>query len=208
MNIQHPKKIQCGLTVATRWLVVLVLAAAFFANAQSTDDSSPTTDFRSFEVIVQRNIFDPNRYPHTGSIRHRETYRGVPTFSLAGTMSYRKGMFAFFNGTSDVYQKALQTGGKIAGYTVTKITFEGAQIEADGKTINLKVGDAMRQNGSGWELSVAGQWTDESSSSMADSGSPGTNAAPGATSAPAPTISGDQSDVLKRLMEKRAQELK
>ena len=206
MNIQHPKKIQCGLTAATRWLVMLVLAAAFFAHAQSTDDSSPTIDFRSFEVIVQRNIFDPNRYPHTSNYHRRETYRGVPTFSLAGTMSYRKGMFAFFNGTSDVYQKALQSGGKIAGYTVTKITFEGAQIEADGKTINLKVGDAMRQAGNGWELSIAGQWTDESST--ADSGSLGTNAAATGSATPAPTISGDQSDVLKRLMEKRAQELK
>ncbi len=206
MKIKHPKKIQRGLTAASRWLVVLVLAAAFFAHAQSTDDSSPTTDFRSFEVIVQRNIFDPNRYPHTGTIRHRETYRGVPTFSLAGTMSYRKGMFAFFNGTSEVYQKALQNGGKIAGYTVTNITFDGAQIVADGKTINLKVGDAMRQAGNGWELSAAGQWTDESSTT--DSGSQSTNTAAGATSVPAPTINGDQSDVLKRLMQKRAQELK
>jgi hypothetical protein len=204
MNLQ-PTKIQRKCTAATPWFVVLVLATAFFANAQSTDDSSTSTDFRSFDVIVQRNIFDPNRYPHTSSSHHHETYRGVPTFSLAGTMSYRKGMFAFFSGTSDVYQKALQEGGKIAGYTVTKITFDGAQLQGDGKTINMKVGDAMRQQGNGWELSAAGQWTDESSTT--DSGSQSTNAATSETSAPAPTISGDQSDVLKRLMEQRAKSL-
>ena len=71
-------------------------------------------------------------------------------------MSYRKGMFAFFNGTSEDYQKALQQGGKIAGYTVKKITFDGVQLQSSGKTIEMKVGAAMRQEGDGWELSAAG----------------------------------------------------
>ena len=53
-------------------------------------------------------------------------------------MSYRKGMFAFFNGTSDDYRKALQQGGTIAGYTVAKIDIDGVQLKVSGNTIDTK----------------------------------------------------------------------
>jgi len=185
--------------VAARCLVLIVLAVAFFANAQSTNDLTSTTDFRSFEVIVQRNIFNPNRYPQIGYQPERQ---GVPTFSLAGTMSYRKGMFAFFDGSRDEYRKALQEGGTIAGYTVQKITFDGVQLQAAGKTIQMKVGSAMRQEGDNWELSAPGEWN-ESSTSQTESSN--TNETPSATPPPS---SGEQSDVLKRLMQQREQELK
>lgn len=179
---------------ATPWMICFVLAAGLFAHAQSTDDPN-TTDFSSFQVIVQRNIFDPNRYPHAG---YRPRQRGAPTFSLAGTMSYRKGMYAFFSGTSSDYQKALQEGGTIAGYTVAKITFDGAQLQNAGKQIDMKVGAAMRMEGGGWELSQPGSW-DESAAT--DSGSEGTNEA---SPASLPSSS-EPNDVLKRLMERREQ---
>jgi hypothetical protein len=128
---------------------------------------------------------------------------GAPTFSLAGTMSYRKGMFAFFNGTSSDYQKALQEGGTIAGYTVAKITFDSVQLQAAGKEIEMKVGSAMRQEGGSWELAQPGEWTPASET---DTGNENQNT----NETPALTLpaSGATSDVLKRLMERRQQELK
>lgn len=176
-----------------------VLAGALCAGAQSTNDSS-NGDFSSFQIIVQRNIFDPNRYPHES--HHRESFHGVPTFSLAGTMSYRKGMFAFFSGTSSEYQKALQEGGTIAGYTVKKITLDGVQLENAGKEIELNVGSAMQQEGDGWKLS-AGEW-DSSASPDTTSENQGSQAAP-EPSATLPS-SGAANDALKRMMERRAQE--
>ena len=187
--------------LAMRWLALSVLAVGLFARAQSTNDSS-TTDFSSFQVIVQRNIFDPSRYPRE-SREPRRRDKGAPTFSLAGTMSYRKGMFAFFNGNSSDYQKAVREGGTIAGYTVVEITFDGVQLKADGKLIDFKVGSAMRQNGSSWELAGPDEWTP--SAEMGASGeNQGTNETP-AVSLPS---SGAGSDVLKRLMERRQQQLK
>lgn len=199
MNIKSPTRNRSGL--AARGLVLIISAAALFANAQSTNDSDSTaTDYSTFQVIVQRNIFNPDRYPQYNYSPGKS--RRTPTFSLAGTMSYRKGMFAFFDGTSDEYRKALQVGGTIAGsYTVTKIDFDGVELQGAGKKIEMKVGAAMRQEGDGWELSAPGQWEESSSS---ETEIQDTNA-PAATS---PLPGGAGSDVLKRLMERRAQELK
>jgi hypothetical protein len=203
MNIEYPM-INRSKKAALRGLAVLALAAGFFAHAQSTDDSN-TTDFSSFQLIVQRNIFDPNRYPSRGYVRPRE--RGVPTFFLAGTMSYRKGMFAFFSGTSEEDQKALQEGGTIEGYTVTKIDFDGVQMNGSGKIIRMKVGASMRQEGDGWELIEPAAWGETAGGEVqaaSQDQEQDTNQAPQAS-----LPSGNEGNsVLKRLMEQREQELK
>jgi hypothetical protein len=199
--MKYPWKNPSSLSPIARWLVLSLLAAGFFANAQSTNDSS-TTDFSSFQLIVQRNIFDPDRYPRSGRVSRRRD-NGAPTFSLAGTMSYRKGMFAFFNGTSSDYQKAVQEGGTIAGYTVAKITFDSVQLQLNGKATDMKVGSAMRQEGGSWELTQPGEWM-PSSESDTGTENQSTNETPALT---LPT-SGASSDVIKRLMERRQQELK
>jgi hypothetical protein len=196
-----------------------MLRAAFFlfpfslfllaASAQSTNDStattndSPATDFSAFQMISDRNIFNPDRYGRT-PYHHYESH-SVPTFSLAGTMSYRKGMFAFFNGTSDDYRKAIQEGGRIAGYTIGKVTFDSVQLQSSGKMIEMKVGAAMRRNGDEWELSAPGEWGDLNSTES----TPGSEASnETSTNQPSQPSGGEQNDVLKRLMEQRQQQLK
>lgn len=187
------------LKLAVRCLASLALAAGFLANAQSTDDSN-TTDYSSFQVIASRNIFNPSRYASSG---YRAPRAGVPRFSLAGTMSYRKGMYAFFDGTSSDYQAAVQVGGTIAGYTVTKIDFDGVVLQSGGKTMGFKVGAAMRQEGNSWVLSDPGQWSesDETLTTDQSPGVTGTN-----TTATPPPSAGAPNDTLKRLMELREQQ--
>jgi hypothetical protein len=189
------------LKPALRCLASLALAGGFLANAQSTDDSNPT-DYSSFQVIAQRNIFNPNRYASSGYHLQRQ---GAPRFSLAGTMSYRKGMYAFFDGTSSDYQEAVQVGGTIAGYTVTKIDFDGVQLQSGGKTMDFKVGAAMRQENNSWVLSDPGQWTESDDTQTTDQ-SPGTPGAPGTTTATPPPSATAPNDTLKRLMELREQQ--
>jgi len=193
------------------WMASFVLAVAFFAHAQSTDDST-STDYSSFQVIPERNIFNPDRYPQFRPVQRVET-PGTPTFALAGTMSYRKGMYAFFNGTSEDYQKALQDGGTIAGYTVTNITFDGAQLLAAGKVIDLKVGAAMRQSGDSWELARPGDWsltpsTETDTGTSTGTGNTGTAGTGNTDESSAPTMTPDNApnDVLKRLMQQRQQQ--
>ncbi|HEY1661035.1 MAG TPA: hypothetical protein VGI03_01330 [Verrucomicrobiae bacterium] len=198
--------------ILLRTLMVSMIAMALtsgICGAQSTNDSadnSTITDFSSFQVIPQRNIFDPNRYPRERpNYNRRPRSQGVPTFSLAGTMSYRQGMFAFFNGTDSDYQKAVENGGTIAGFTVTNITMTNVCLLSGGKSISLAVGAAMQQDGNNWDLNnnnvpVMPEATGSDNSSTA---SPPSVPTPAAS-----TDSNSGNDVLKRLMQQRQQELK
>lgn len=165
--------------------------------AQPTN-SDAATSYDSFSVIWQKNIFDPNRRgirPPTPSGQHRT----VNAFALVGTMSYSKGKFAFFDGTSSDYKKVLEPGATIAGYTVKDITPKNVMLAANGKELEMNVGSQMRKEGqNNWELSTQNNSpiaTDQKTDAPPDLTLPaGANPA--------------MSEVLKRLMEQRQQETK
>ena len=115
-------------------------------------------DYSSFQIIADRNIFDPNRYPHTTRSRGRSISPSAPGFSLVGTMSYRKGMLAFFDGNESDYRKVLSLNGTIAGYKVVEITLHGVKLASTNKPVEMKVGAQMRQEGKGeWQLAGSGE---------------------------------------------------
>jgi len=194
------------------WLAALVLAGGGFAHAQSDKVPGPA-DYSSFSrFVTERNIFDPNRQPHYTSTRTRtRTTRthvssSAPAFSLVGTMSYEKGMFAFFNGNNEELKKALPVSEKIAGYTVAQIAPGRVLLESTNRQekIILNVGDVMRQDGGRWEMSGQGELSSGASTPAAVAG----GTAGGESPAPAPSAAIGQNDVLKRLMELRAKENK
>ena len=199
-------RLGCGLLV--------LLASAAFALAQSNGVPGPT-DYAAFSgFVTARNIFDPNRLPRNSrntqtNIRQTRTQRSAPTFTLVGTMSYEKGMFAFFDGNQFNLRKVLyqSESNNIAGFTVAEITLAGVKLQtADKKeTVQLKIGDTMRQEGGSWQLAgkgelSAGASSGESAAPAADNSSPDTSAAP------SPALEGN--DILKKLMQQREQELK
>jgi hypothetical protein len=193
-------------------ILALALAGGLGAFAQSNNQVPGPADYGSFSrFVTDRNIFDPNRQPHytsSGRIRPRTTTRphssSAPAFTLVGTMSYEKGLFAFFSGNNEDLKKVLPAMEKIAGYTVTAIAPGRVTLETTNKQekLELKVGDVMRQESGKWELAGTGDLpAGESSGTTATPGSSG-----GETPAAAPTPAGEPNDVLKRLMEKRAKE--
>jgi hypothetical protein len=167
--------------------------------------SPPRLNFDSFRIISERNIFDPNRSARSDNRpSRREPERRVRTesFALLGTMGYEKGWFAFFDGTSSDYRKALQPGDTMAGYRVEAIGPSHVTLESNGKQIELRVGSEMRRQDEGeWSVSARSEASGSAGPSES-SGSAGTSAAK-AEAGP----SGEQSDVLKRLLQKREQEL-
>jgi hypothetical protein len=186
-------------------IAMLVLAAGFSAVAQSTNAPAPTRmDYSTFQIIAERNIFNPNRYPHNAEVRpKRPAPAFAPEFSLVGTMSYRKGMFAFFDGNNSDYKKVLRVTDSIAGYKIKAITLSGVELETTNKPVEIKVGSGMRQDADGdWQLT---DQTESFGSSAANS-SPSSDTT--STSSNAGNSSGPVSDVLKKLMERREQELK
>lgn len=165
-----------------------------------TQNSTNTLDYRSFKLISDRNIFDANRSAG-GSAGPRITPKvtKVDTFKLLGTVSYEKGRFAFFDGSSADLKGTVQTSQKIADYKIAEIGYSGVKlVGTNGTPIDLTVGMQMKRVDDGpWSLAAAGDTFSSSSSHESTD-----------KSSDAPSGSNDaENEVMKRLMQKRAKEL-
>jgi hypothetical protein len=192
-----------------KWLVLaLALANGLSAGAQSNNVPGPTAYSAFSRFITERNIFDPSRYQHSVPANYRpRVSRSAPTFTLVGTMSYEKGMFAFFDGNNPDLQKVLyqSDSNSIAGYLVAEINPTGVKLQSADKkqTVQMKIGEMMRQEGTEWRPAGRGELaalTTESAGSAVESPGSSAGAAPASATAP--------NDVLKKLMQLREQELK
>jgi len=182
-----------------RWLLCALMgwvaAGGREAAAQETN-RLVRPDYASFKLVTERNIFNANR--SGGAVRSSRETRNpnkVEAFRLVGIMEYDKGRFAFFDGTSSDYKKALQSQGRIAGYALTNLTAESVTLEAEGKKIKVRVGMQVRREDDGeWQLAAAGEVPTASGGSSASSESSGGDSG------------GEMSEVLKKLMQQREQE--
>ena len=192
-------------------------AAANVGASSSPGDATPNTlsaansdqppvpahgfDLGSFRIIYERNIFNPHRSPRSSGappVTRRETERKpvvrTESFALVGTMSYEKGSYAFFEGSSSQFRKVMQPDETIAGFKVTSVTPKCVTLEHEGKSIELCVGMQMSKSDDekDWKMQerpeAPAHSGSSSSSSTASSGGAGAE------------------EVLRRLMEKRAQE--
>ncbi len=125
------------------------------APAQPTNEPG-RPDYSAFNLITDRNIFNQRRSGRQARGSRRETRNSArgDYFALAGTMSYEKGTFAFFEGTSSEYKKVLKPAETIAGYTVTAITPAYVKLASSSNEVELPVGMQLRREESGdWHLS-------------------------------------------------------
>jgi hypothetical protein len=186
-------------------------------------------DESSFRIVTEQNIFNANRSGGKVVLPSQRPAR-VEFFTLVGTMSYDKGVFAFFEGSSSEFTKVMKASGVIAGHKLVDIYANSVKIEADGKEIELPVGSQMRREDEGtWhaaETSSHGGGSDYTSSRNGDSSSRSSRSgrggdsrsrrdgessrsrseSPAESSSKSSTSSADQADVLKRLMERREKE--
>jgi hypothetical protein len=149
-------------------------------------------DYSAFRLISDRNIFDPNRQPHAGPRTRPKTQQA---FTLVGTMSYDKGVFAFFDGTSSDYKKVLKPSETIAGYKVVSILPDSVKLEHESKELNLPVGSQLRKQEDGDWVKATGAASYDASSSTSSSVSNET-----------PSSGGGDDDVIKRMMQRREKE--
>lgn len=159
--------------------------------------------FDEFKIITQRNIFDPNRrIPGSRPPRVEEKKpKRIDYLNLVGAMSYEKGRFAFFDGTSSEYRKSVKPGDSIAGYKVADVTANKVTLERDDKKVELPVGGQLKREDEGeWRVNstpesfASSGSSDSSSSSSSGSGSTGSSNA-----------SEETNPILKRLLEQRRQ---
>lgn len=161
--------------------------------------TSAQTSFDAFRILSERNIFNQNRTARS-AVRDTPKPRRAPvvqSLSLVGTMSYAKGSFAFFDGTSSDSKKPVKAGDRIAGYQVKEVKTSGVTITNDSQQFDLKVGQQLRREDEGeWQLSAAPIVA--ASASNSETKQEGTGSSAG---------SGSEEEALRRLMEKRAKEL-
>jgi hypothetical protein len=171
-------------------------------SANQRNDTPARPDYSAFGLVYERNIFDPNRVPHQISRTRRDRTARFESFSLVGTMTYDKGTFAFFDGTSSDYKKALKLSDAIAGYKITNITPDAVNLSNGTNQVELRVGTQMRsEEGGPWIASGQAQtYSDAPSTSSVAS----TSASHSSSSDSPPN--GNESDVIKRMMQRREQE--
>jgi hypothetical protein len=198
----------------------------------TTAASEPVPEeYAPFRVIADRNIFNPNR-TRGGRWDPRETRKQArfEAFSLVGTMSYQERQLAFFNGTSSDYRKVLRTNDIIVGYRLTDITHNSVKLGSATNELEMRMGMQMRKEDRGdWFLattaepasySATGASSEPSSDSRPEPSRPsrsfdsGRGASRGAMSSPAPSTpsspaasTGNESETLKKLIQRREQEL-
>jgi len=190
-----------GLGTLAIVAVGLALGSVAQTNAPKPAESEyawPT--FETFNVIQHNNIFDPNRRPWIPYNTNRNQPKAIQAFALTGTMSYPKGWFAVFNGTSSEYQKVLPVGGVIAGYKVTDITLTNVTLSANGKDFRMPVGRQVRNSNGKWQMGMPVEATSEETNSDETTATDNSAAPTGANA--------QMNEILQRLMKAREQESK
>jgi Ca2+-binding EF-hand superfamily protein len=156
---------------------------------------STVRDFATFKIITERNIFNPNRRAGRRDQGDEPKPRRTDTLNLVGTLVSEKGIYAFFDGSGSDLRKVLGPGTSIATYKIAEITTDGVKLEAGTNTVHLRVGMQMRRE-------EEGEWSVVSGSGPPARLSAASSASVGESSG------GDDSDIVKRLMQQREQELK
>ncbi len=176
------------------------------SRTETTKAPAPTTPqpitFESFRLISDRNIFNPNR---TGR-RDRSDEAAAPRLdqlNLVGTMESDRGLRAFFDGSSSAFRKALRAGESVDSFKVTQVSPTEVELEREGKTFSMRVGQQLRRpDGGEWNLIAADVVRSEAAAAAAKAGA-------GKIDPTAPVvIPANADEVTRRLMEKRNQDLK
>jgi len=166
--------------------------------ASHASPASSGLTLESFQVIPERNIFNPNRSGRNPEREYRREERKVhaESFALVGTLSYEKGYFAFFEGSSSDYRRVLKTSDSIAGFTVAAVSPQQVTLQSSNHgDYALPMGMQLQRVDEGkWELAPR---TQSSNGSLTSTGSRA-----GFVS----SNGGGSEEVLKRLMQQREQE--
>lgn len=188
-------------------VLLLLTGASRAAVAQDTNSApvpapAPTAVQISLQSLAQKNIFDPSRSPRrvrTPRIR-RETV--VRSFTFCGTLDDNVAIFTGEGAGSGL----LKAGSSINGFKVMKVP-EGdgdptvILTDTSGAIVNLKEGESMRRE-------EDGPWNKSDQAAPEPVAAPETRPDEGTTTAaatPSPEPAGE-SDILKKLRQKREQE--
>jgi len=150
-----------------------ILIAALRAPSQDeTRDRTSAVSFEPFRIVVERNIFDPNRradrrgqdsdeepgLAEAGEAGDATAVSEANFFeseqvALVGTLIDGATAVAFFESTNAEYDTVAEPGGAIAGFRIAEIRTEYVRLAKDGESVDLPVGSSMNsQEEGGWKV--------------------------------------------------------
>lgn len=154
----------------------------------------PPSNFESFAVILEKNIFNPGR---VGRVRATED-RSVrtDTISLVGTVRNGDAHVALFDSPDAAFRRNLRAGESVGEFKVREISGEGVVLVRHDQPLTLKVSHQLRRP-------EGGDWSVVAPPAEVPPAGGLISAAPSAAAIP-----DNASEVLKRLMKQREKQLK
>jgi len=178
-------------------LMLLAFSMNGFAQNQSPHPPAKKMTYERFTMVRTRNIFDPDRVGNAPitSAPKPTTPTAADYAALTGTLVTADKVLAFFSGSRPEFNKVLALREEIAGATLTQITPNSIVIERAGKATTVTVGQTVPLD-----------------ANATPTAAPVNTAPTASTSASAPAANNpalaNKEDIIRRMMEKRQQELK
>ena len=162
--------------------------------------------YDAYKLVRTRNIFDPNRK----AVRIEAPRSNTParprssTFTLTGTMVREGRSLAFFGGSRSEFSKVISVGDSVANFKITAIEPAQVELEHEGKKMTLAIGKPFQIEGKPGDP-VEAEPVEEPAT---DATKAADGSAPPAAAAAAPPAGGDaKSEILRKMMERRAKEM-
>ncbi|MBN2327084.1 MAG: hypothetical protein JXR73_08005 [Candidatus Omnitrophica bacterium] len=186
--------------------VICLIAATIASGEDLPSQTAQTAGFEQFSILLERNIFNPNRKGPSAPRIVREEAPKIDQFTLIGTMIDDADAFAFFEGTESAFNAVCQIGGVIAGQKVEEIRSDGITLIVNEQPVQIAVGKGMmRQEKGAWALTSEIHYARKRAPSPPASQE--ARIVSNDNASPPQTESSSTNDILKKLMEKRRQEL-
>jgi hypothetical protein len=189
-----------------RDVVVFLLLGAFGLSGEAETPEQRTENFSSqYGVIVERNIFSRYRGRRTavrqqdnGAARQPSPPAPESYFVLKGLAREDDSFVALFEDTRSGDIIRIKPEDAIAGGKVTKLTLDSAVYQQDSNTVSVKVGETLEGKLGATAPTVENlmEWSRTEPSSPNE---------PPAEGAETPSV--DEAEILRKLMERRRQQL-
>jgi len=182
-------------------IAILLLSGPNLTTADQDGSGPRTLDFSTFQLLTERNIFNPNRSNRPARTESRPAPRNpqVDSFTLVGTLGDDGQWTAFFDGTRSELRGRLRLHDTIGDYTVTAISNSGVQLDHGTNSLQLRVGMQLRREDDGPWL-----FAERETDARADRS---TSREENSTSTAAASTGTADNDVLLRLRQQREREL-
>ena len=181
-----------------KWMIKISLPLFFLLialNNSSRAQAREKPSFNEFRIVLERNIFDPDRRAPQRDFKRplREETTPPEQVRLLGVFFNEKEATIFFEGSQSSYNGEWKPGDMIAGFRIGKSQTNGVVLEKNGKKIHLSVGSVMaKTNGEDWQINTSAGYSipprEKESATTIDKNIGGAN------------------DILKKLMERRRRE--